>query len=113
MDKQYKKLLKDILDNGGKKFKIERTGIYGLIFRAKCTKEGLHECLKYIDKDDNFKTPLELNVDGVLFKLGKNGLSGRVFLYRKEENEWNMKQSNRSFFPQEFIEIRIRIVKYL
>ena len=94
-------------------FKIERTGIYDLIFRAKCTKDNLHECLKYIDKDDNFKTPLDLNVDGVLFKLGKNGLSGRVFLYRKEENEWNMKQSNRSFFPQEFIEIRIRIVKYL
>ncbi len=94
-------------------FKIERTGIYDLIFRAKCTKEDLHECLKYIDKDDNFKTPLELKVDGVLFKLGKNGISGRVFLYRKEENKWNIKQSNRWFYPCEFIEIRIRILKYL
>ena len=96
-----------------KEFKIERTGIYGLIFRAKCTKGDLYECLKYIDKYDKFKTPLELEVDGVLFKLGKNGLSGRVFLYRKEEEEWNEKQSYKSFFPQEFIELRLRILNYL
>lgn len=96
-----------------KEFKIERTNTYNGVFRAKCTKENLHNCLKYIDKDDNFITPLELNVDNVLFKLGKNGLSGRVFLYRKEEDKWNKKQSFKSFFPQEFIEIRIRILKYL
>jgi hypothetical protein len=94
-------------------FKIKRIGKYNLAFYAECDLEELATCLKYIDKNDNFKTPFNLKVSDVNIQLGKDGFSGRVFIDHEKEKDWNMEMSYFHSPPQEFIELRVRICKYL
>jgi len=94
-------------------FKIKRNGKYNLAFSAECDLEELSTCLKYIDANDNFKTPFELKVNELTFTLGKNGLSGRVFIDSYSEKKWNLEMSNFHSPPQELIELRVRICQYL
>jgi hypothetical protein len=96
-----------------KEFKIKRSGKNSLAYSAECNLDGLSSLLKYIDVNDNFKTPFRLKVNNITLLLGKDGLSGRVFIDSYNEKEFNLEMSNFHSPPQEFIELRTRICYYL
>lgn len=101
-----------------KKWDIVREEPYDEIRRLTVPRNELNPALTYLDKAHlDYKTPLELVIVEAefqhLFKLGKNGLSGRTFLYRKEEEEWNKQQSFAFDYPQTMLELEYRIEIYL
>ena len=98
-------------------FNVNRSGKYDEINSCECTLKTLGACLGYIDDNgSDIQTPLILTITDAKEKnweLGKNGLSGRVFLYDERENDFNDENSQNEDYSQVFSSLKERIENYL
>lgn len=98
-------------------FEVERNQKYGEIYQLECHLKTLNTCLGYLDDNSNdIQTPILLKIKGATkenWKLGKNGLSGRVYLYDKRENDFNEQESLKDNCIQSFSNLSERLEIYL